>query len=296
MRTLIRRPAEAPGDYAPSRLAYRMERLMLTPLIRKLIRLGLPVFVLTMIVGALIADESRRNTISLAVAEVRTQLANRPEFLVHGMKIEGASAELAEAVRAALPLDFPVSSFDLDLDAMQDTVATLDPVAEVHLQIGAQGILRMRVVERVPVAIWRSAEGLMLCDATGHVVARLAARADRPDLPLIAGEGARDALPEAMEVLAAAAPLTGRLRGLARIGARRWDLVLDRGQTIQLPEIAPVAALAQVLALDQAQDLLERDMTVIDMRTPRRPTLRLTQAAQDQLQNIRLLQAGGSSE
>jgi cell division protein FtsQ len=49
------------------------------------------------------------------------------------------------------------------------------------------------------------------------------------------------------------------------VGERRWDVVLDRDQRILLPETEPGRALERVLALDQAQDLLDRDVTV-DLR------------------------------
>ena len=74
-----------------------------------------------------------------------------------------------------------------------------------------------------------------------------------------------------------------RLRGLVRVGERRWDLVLADGPTIMLPEAEPVAALEQVLALDAAEDLLARAVSHVDMRDPRRPTLRLERMASAQL-------------
>jgi hypothetical protein len=43
-------------------------------------------------------------------------------------------------------------------------------------------------------------------------------------------------VPEALALVAAARPAVPRLRGLVRMGERRWDLVLDRDQRILLPE------------------------------------------------------------
>ena len=68
---------------------------------------------------------------------------------------------------------------------------------------------------------------------------------------------------------------TARLRGLVRMGARRWDVVLDRGQRILLPAEKPVAALERLLAMDQAEKILDRDVSSIDLRDERRPVLRL---------------------
>ena len=38
-------------DPAPSRLAYRLNRMMLRPLIRRLVRIGLPAFMAALVVG-----------------------------------------------------------------------------------------------------------------------------------------------------------------------------------------------------------------------------------------------------
>jgi cell division protein FtsQ len=138
------------------------------------------------------------------------------------------------------------------------------------------GVLQVMITERVPVAVWRTEDGLTLVDDTGHRVAGLLSRSDRPDLPLVAGEGAERAMPEALALFDAAGPLTPRIRGLVRMGERRWDIVLDRDQRVMLPAKNPVQALERLLALDHAQDLMNRDILAVDLRTDHRPTLRLT--------------------
>ena len=46
-----------------------------------------------------------------------------------------------------------------------------------------------------------------------------------------------------------------------------------------LPEEGSAAALARVMALDAADDILARDLVAVDMRDGRRPILRLTPEA-----------------
>lgn len=82
-----------------------------------------------------------------------------------------------------------------------------------------------------------------------------------------------------MAILQAAAPLSSRLRGLVRMGERRWDVVLDRGQRILLPETDPVRALERVIVLAEVQDMLERDLAAVDMRLASRPTIRMNENA-----------------
>ena len=204
------------------------------------------------------------------------------------MAVEKASSSVAADVRALLPMDFPVSSFDLDLDALRATVEGLDAVADASVRIRSGGVLAIEVGEREPAVIWRSGEGLVLLDATGHRVAGANARIDRPDLPLIVGKSAGDAVPEALAILNATGPIFDRVRGVLRVGERRWDVILDRDQRIMLPEDNPVIALEKAIALDAAQDLLERDIAAVDFRNLRRPVIRLTPEASEFLYDTEL--------
>jgi cell division protein FtsQ len=124
---------------------------------------------------------------------------------------------------------------------------------------------------------------LRLIDADGVQSGEIMARADRLDLPLIAGDGAEDNIAEALRLFAAAGPLIDRVRGLVRMGERRWDMVLEREQRILLPSENPVAALDRVIALNDAQDMLSRDVAVVDMRNTKRPTLRMNEEAAEAL-------------
>ena len=279
-------------DPAPSRLSYRLNRLWLTPLFRKLLRTGLPVFVLVFATMWYLGDTDRRDALGLAIADMRASIEARPEFMVELMAIDGASDELSQDIREVVPIDFPISSFDLDLPLLHEAVAGLDAVAKADLHVRPGGILQISVQERLPAVIWRGRQGLELLDEYGHRVAPLMVRADRPDLPLILGDGAEAHVIEALKLLAVAAPLRTRIRGLVRMGERRWDLVLDRGQRILLPEQDPVRALRRVLALDQAEEMLSRDLMAIDMRNSDRPTLRMAPDALEELRRIRHLEAG----
>ncbi|PKP74335.1 MAG: cell division protein FtsQ [Alphaproteobacteria bacterium HGW-Alphaproteobacteria-6] len=279
MRSLIALRRHRPGrpsrrDPAPSRLAFRMQRLWLTPGFWRLLRVGLPLCLIVLPVTAYLADDGRRAAIGAAAGDLRRQIQERPEFMVTAVAVEGASAPVGRAVRALVEPALPASSFTLDLAALRATVAAVDAVATADLRIRPGGILQIEITERRPAILLRRAAGLEMLDATGHRVATLLDRAARPDLAVIAGAGARDAVPEALAVLAAAAPLAGRVRGLVRRGERRWDLVLDRGQRILLPAEAPEAAVARVIVLDAAADLFGRTVGDVDMRNGQRPTLR----------------------
>ena len=82
------------------------------------------------------------------------------------------------------------------------------------------------------------------------------------------------------------------MRGLVRMGERRWDVVLDRGQRILLPEANPVRALERVIVLDEVQETLARDVVVVDMRLAARPTLRMSENAVEEWWQVTRMTVG----
>ena len=300
MRALKRTPkteaaSKGRADPAPSRLKYRLQRWMLTPGVRSGLRYGLPLVAVLGGIGGYFADQTRRDEVVAQFQAFRDDFEQRPEFMVNVMAIDGADKTVSADIRDVLSLDLPISSFDLDLEALRDRIVDLDPVKTAAVRIRPGGILQVDVEERTPAVVWRTREGLELLDDAGIHVAELGHRGLHPNLPLVAGAGADTAVPEALRLMQAARPLGKRMRGLVRVGERRWDVVLDRGQRVMLPEEAPVAALERMLAVDQVKDLLERDVAVVDMRLAARMTVRMSDAALTDWWRIKELNSSGFS-
>lgn len=277
----------APRDPAPSRLGYRLNRLWLRPSVRRLVRFGPPLLAAAFAVWSGLTNPDIRAAVTGTVAAWRNSLAALPELAVERIEVPGVSADLRRQVLEVASVALPISALDLDLESLRLRVEGIDAVESATVHLSPAGALEIAITERTPVAVWRSDDGLFLVDAGGFRVARLAARGLRSDLMLIAGLGAPQAVAEAMALRDAAGPLQGRIRGFVRQGERRWDVILDRGLTISLPEESPRAALERVIALDKSHDILARDLLVIDMRDARRPILRLSEQAVRELRRIR---------
>lgn len=266
-------------DPAPSKWGYRWQRWMLTPGVRTGLRVGVPMATVALLAGLWSLNDANRALLTDRVAQLTEAFHQRPQFMVSELSITGADETLADSVTKVANVTFPVSSFDLDLAGLRMRIAALDSVADARVRVGDAGALEIAVTPRVPVALWRTPEGLRMIDADGVFAGAVTSRSDRLDLPLIAGQGAQGHIAEALTLFRSAGPIAERMRGLVRVGDRRWDMVLDRDQRILLPADGPVSALDRVIALNEAQDVLDRDVAVVDMRVPQRPTLRLAQEA-----------------
>lgn len=276
------RPVIPRADPSPSRLRYRLERMRLTPAYRRLTRVGLPLLLVAGLAGGYLSDADRRADLSDRIADIRRQIETRPEFMVHLLELDGASAGVQEDIHEIFPYDLPASSFDFDMPAIRAMVEGLPAVARAEMRIRQGGVLHIAVTERVPVALWRTRHGFEVLDITGTAIATVETRSAHPDLPVLSGTGADRAVPQALDILAAAAPLNRPLRGLVRMGERRWDVVLGDGRRVRLPGTGPMRAMERVIVLDKAGDLLERDLVTIDMRLGARPTVRMSENATDE--------------
>ena len=279
-------------DPAPSRLRYRLTRLWLRPWFRRLVNFGVPMLAGVALVWTLAAEFDVRARLSAALADAKAVIVERPQFTITELDIPDVSADLAEQVRVAAFVKLPANSLEVDVNAVRTRVEDLAAVERARVRALARGVLEIRAIERVPVVVWRSDAGLELLDRGGVRVAEIDSRLRRTDLPLIAGEGASEHVGEALALLAEAKPIAGRIRGLVRVGERRWDIVLDRDQVVRLPAADPAEALDAIMALHASQDLLDRDLTIVDMRDPDRPMLRLTEHSLAELARLRAMVGG----
>lgn len=280
-------PLKRRRDPAPSMLRYRLGRLWLTPAFQRALRIG-PLLVL---VGGLITygvtDRDLRAAVTDSIAQLRDSIADRDEFRVAALQIRGAGAALSDQVTGLAAAHLPASSLDLEIIALRREIEALPAVSHAAVRVAPGGVLEIDLRERMPTLLWRHAGALHVLDADGVNLGTVPSRMDRADLPLILGAGAGDHVGQALDLLVAAAPVAHRIRGLQRVADRRWNLLLDRDQTIMLPQANPTAALRRVIGLHQVDDILERDITVVDMRNGHRPVLRLGRFAQSELRRIR---------
>lgn len=275
----------------PSKLAYRMRRAWAKPATRSAVLVYLPLALLGIIGWRVVADDGLRRAAEEGVVAGWEAVAARPEFALRGLVVTGATPHLQAEVQRAIGLEAGATSLGLDVAALRRQVTEIGGVADATVQIDPAGVLRVHVDPRPAVALWRDGAGHLYSVATdGTMVSPVLRRAALPTLPVLIGPGARDAVEEALAIFEGAPEIQPRLRAFVRVGERRWDLVLDRDLRILLPAERPREALARILAAKR-DEILERDLAVIDLRLPGRPTLRLTPRAIEELRLTGVLAA-----
>ena len=285
MRKVTRRRTRT--DYAPSRLAWKLERMWMEPRWRRVVKRGLPALAVAGALAVTLADHGRTSALIGWARDAKRTFEDRPEFAVTSLGLRGAGAELSADIVALVDPVLPDSSLRLDLSALRAEVLKLPRVAAATVAVASGGVLSVAVTEHSEVALHRVGGGLHVLRGDGTPLAAVPSRAARPDLPLLAGAHAGEAVGEALGVLGAAGPLRDRIVGLVRVGGRRWDAVLTSGQRIMLPESGSAAAIRLAAELDAVGDVTARGVTHVDLRRPARPVLRLTEDAAEALHAAR---------
>ena len=262
-------------DPAPSRLRYKFSRWMLSPLIKKSVFYGLPLIILAIPILIYFQDQKNKEQVEEIAFDLYRKVIERPEFMLDALSIEGASDSLNAEIREVLGLEFPISSFDLDLDKLHERILSLPPVeiAEVHLKGG--GILSVRVDEKIPALLIKKDIGFNVLSEHGQYIRSVSSREHFSHLPLITGEGAENVASQAPSLFKAIGGELDKVRGLVFVGKRRWNIVLASGQVIMLPANNPEQAIQKILILDKAEQILSRQVAIFDFRIPSRITLRI---------------------
>jgi cell division protein FtsQ len=179
----------------------------------------------------------------------------------------------------------PVYRIALDQQSMAMPLVDVGDIREQLLKFGwvkdarvsrrLPDTLVVDIVERKPAALWQGPDQLALIDSDGVIIDRVPVT-QMPDLPLLIGPGANLHERDLNALLGAAPTLKPQLVSASWIGGRRWDLALQTGETIALPEgqDAAMEALGKFADLDKSTGLLGRGLLRFDLRLPGKMVVR----------------------
>ena len=164
----------------------------------------------------------------------------------------------------------------VDVDAIRERLLRFGWVKDARVSRRLPDTLVIDIVERQPAALWQDRDQLALIDADGVVIDRVPVT-QMPDLPLLIGPNANLHERDLNALLDVAPTLKAQLVSATWVGGRRWDLKLQTGETIALPEGKEAAktALAKFADLDKSTGLLGRGLVRFDLRLPGKMIVRL---------------------
>ena len=270
-------------DPAPSIISYRLMRLMLIPRLRLILTLGIPSLVIICGTLVLLLNINLHENIEALKKDLKRALVERPEFMIKVASVDGASDELAHEIREIMPLNFPVSYFDLDIKYLHKVLNDIPAVASAAIKVTVSGVLQINISERIPAFIWRKDDVISVIDEKGEFIRLATSRLDYPELPLVIGEAANLSIADISSLMEDNQYFLDQVRAFVRVGERRWDLVLDNNLRIMLPQAEFLAAFDRLMLMSESGSLFSNQLSSIDMRLVERPTVRVGAASVDRL-------------
>lgn len=136
------------------------------------------------------------------------------------------------------------------------------------------GAIHVELTERQPLALWQRDGRLVVIDRDGEEIRGVTVERFA-ELPVMVGDDAPKQASVLMAVLATEPALRSRVDAAIRVSGRRWNIRLDNGVEIELPEENPASAWARLAALDRQSKVLDGSARVVDLRLPDRFVVRL---------------------
>jgi cell division protein FtsQ len=199
---------------------------------------------------------------------------------VQSVKVVGAALMPQAEIDAAIGLIPGESSiFEADPQEIRARLEARPWVAHAEVRRVWPNRIEVLIVERRPMALWQLDGKLQVIDRDGtpitaHDPQRFA------NLLRVVGPGAAEQASRLVDLLGREPGLKPRVAMAILVGQRRWNLRLDNGVEVRLPEEGADAALSELAQLDREQQILAREIDAIDFRFPDRLIIKLPEGSQ----------------
>jgi len=213
-----------------------------------------------------------------AFKDARDLAANAAGFRIANVAFTGQKHIGREEILARAGISGTTSLLFLDVADARARLMTDPRIADATILKLYPDRLQIAITERVPFALWQKDGRISVIADDGSV---LQPYVTRPfvKLPLVVGAGAEKRAKEFLALLDKYPEVRARVRASILVAERRWNLRLDNGLDVKLPETGVDAALAKLDDLDRQMKLTTRDIVALDLRLSDRVVVRLSDAA-----------------
>ena len=217
-------------------------------------------------------------SIIAALKDARDGAGNAAGFRIVSVALAGQHHVSREEVLAVAGVTGSTSLLFLDVEQTRERLKTNPWIADATVLKLYPGELQIGIKEREAFALWQK-DGQVSVIADDGTVLEPYVSPRLIELPLVVGRGAETRAKEFLVLLDRYPALRAFVRAAVLVGERRWNLRLNNGIDVRLPETDIAPALERLVALDKEKNLVTRDIVAIDLRLPDRVTVRLSEAA-----------------
>jgi cell division protein FtsQ len=195
--------------------------------------------------------------------------AARMGLVVDEILVTGRKETSRESLLASLGLMRGAPILAFDPEELKARVEALPWVKSAAVQRLLPDTVVVRIAERSALALWQQDGKFSLIDTQGNIIPIKDVQRFG-ELLVVVGADAPTHAAELIRIVATQPDLAPLVKAAVRVGARRWNIQLDGGIEVQLPEEDPASAWAELASYDRTHKLLSRDVQTLDLRLPGR--------------------------
>jgi cell division protein FtsQ len=210
--------------------------------------------------------------------DMRHALANALGFRITSIALAGHRHVTREEILTTAGVTGRTSLMFLDATAARARLMSNSWIADATVLKLYPGRLHIAVTERDAFALWQKSGKVAVIADDGTVVEPYVSKRFAK-LPLVVGTGAESRAKDFLALLDRYPAVREQVQAIVLIAERRWNLRLNSGVDVRLPETGIETALETLIALDRDKKLLSRDIVAVDLRLPDRVTVRLSEEA-----------------
>jgi len=233
--------------------------------------LGLIVFIAWLGVWFFMSDASSRfydwsqaNVISLT-SDLGIQTTN--------ILIEGRDYVDVDALRAIIDMKKGDPLLAFNPDNVKNRIEKLAWVKSAQVERRLPDTIFIKLNERQPTALWQRNKRLSLIDQEGVILTEHDLERFK-DYIILTGKEVPSKSRELLSLLKAEPILYERVEAATLVSDRRWDLRLQAGIIVKLPEVEIPLALRRLVSIQEEEGLMDKNVEVIDLRDGNRITVR----------------------
>lgn len=206
-----------------------------------------------------------RNAASATVADAG--------FGVYEIQINGNRRVPTQSIFAALGLSPGQSIFDVNLRNARARIMALDWIASADVVRRYPDTVTVTVAEKKAFALWQSpalgngSGGVAVVERSGGLITTQGVDAFT-HLPKLIGPGAPGHAADLVDAVRVHRAISARIAAYERVSDRRWNLILNGGVVVKLPETGWQKQIDDLESLIVDKSILEKSVMEIDLRAP----------------------------
>lgn len=183
------------------------------------------------------------------------------------VQVTGRNETSQAEILAAIGVQRGTPLLGIDIQAIRQRLIALPWIASATVERRFPDGLAVEITEAHPLALWQRQQQLYLVSRDGKIIETNNLQ-KYAKLLIIVGDEAPLHADKLIDMLASEPDLQKQVTAAVWVGKRRWNLRLNNLLDVKLPEDDPEAAWHRFAAINRQNQLVDKDITIVDMRLP----------------------------